>query len=187
MARLRKNETSANITPSTSSAAPARRKTTVRSTPRTRATAKPDTMSTTPAPEEPAATPAVTAVSATAIIEYSPLHEEVATLAYTYWVERGYADGFPNKTGCARKPSYASAPSPRRNLLTYICVIGQQPALNLHVPPRHDNRFHRRIRRLKANHVSLFAINALRAWRRFRLPAQLQFRRHAPAPLAPAG
>lgn len=25
------------------------------------------------------------------------MHEEVATLAYTYWVERGYADGCPEQ------------------------------------------------------------------------------------------
>jgi hypothetical protein len=91
MARLRKNETSGNITSNAASAAPARRKTT--SAPRTRATAKPDAVSTTPAPEEPAATPVVTTLSATAIIEYPPSHREIAALAYTYWVERGYAEG----------------------------------------------------------------------------------------------
>ncbi len=93
MARLRKNETSVNITPNAASAAPARRKTT--SAPRARATANSDAVSTEPAPEEPAATPVVTAVSATAIIEYSPSHKEIAALAYTYWEERGYTEGCP--------------------------------------------------------------------------------------------
>jgi hypothetical protein len=93
MARLRKNETSLNIGPTAASAAPARRT----GTPRTRTTAKTVAASPQPAPQEPGAVSTVTAVSETAIIAYLPAHEEIAARAYTYWVERGYAEGSPEK------------------------------------------------------------------------------------------
>jgi hypothetical protein len=94
MARPRKTETSVNIVPNVASAAPARRKT---AAPRTRATVTPAAMLTQPASEEEVATPVFTAVSEAVRTEYLPSHEEIAALAYTYWVERGYAHGSPDK------------------------------------------------------------------------------------------
>jgi hypothetical protein len=95
MARPRKNETSVNIAPAASSAAPVRRKTA--STPRTRATPKTAGTLSEPAPQEPVAASVVTVVSEAAIVEHMPSHEEVASLAYNYWVERGFAHGSPEQ------------------------------------------------------------------------------------------
>jgi hypothetical protein len=95
MARLRKNETSVNIGPTAASAAPARR--TAAPTPRTRTKAKTDAASTKPAPQEPVDLPTVSAVFEAAIIEYLPSHEEISARAYSYWVDRGYAEGSPEQ------------------------------------------------------------------------------------------
>lgn len=95
MARPRKNETSINIAPASASAAPARRKTA--SATRVRATGKATADSGKPALDELAGASAVTGVSGPGTIEYYPSHEEISALAYSYWVERGYADGCPEQ------------------------------------------------------------------------------------------
>jgi hypothetical protein len=81
-----------NITPT---AAPARR--TAAPAPRTRTKAKTDAALTTPAAQEPVDVSAVTAISEAAIIEYLPSHEEISARAYSYWVERRYAEGSPEQ------------------------------------------------------------------------------------------
>jgi hypothetical protein len=105
MARLRKNETSVNMPPA-APAPPARRKTAA--APRTRKASKPEARSKETETEELVAAvteklaepaveldtaPQVIVTAETALIEYLPSREEIAALAYTYWVERGYADG----------------------------------------------------------------------------------------------
>jgi hypothetical protein len=76
MARLRKTETS--VTLSAAAAAPVRRKAVA--TPRKRTAAASKSTEKNAAVEETAG-------------EMTPLPEEIAALAYSYWVQRGYADG----------------------------------------------------------------------------------------------
>jgi hypothetical protein len=89
MARLRKNETSVNTAPAASAAATARR---VTSAPRKRVTAKSAAGESAEPVEE--ALSAADSISETAI-EYEPSREEISALAYSYWVDRGYAEGCP--------------------------------------------------------------------------------------------
>ena len=81
MARLTKQDT--GITSAGSAAAPARRKSA--SAPRKRAIGASVTAD--------AAEPAL----AEPVVEFSPAHEEIASLAYAYWVERGYTSGSPEE------------------------------------------------------------------------------------------
>lgn len=90
MARLRKNETSLNTAPA-ASAATARRTT---AQPRKRVAAK-SSASESAEPVEETLT-AADVISKTAI-EYDPSHEEISALAYSYWVDRGYAEGCPEQ------------------------------------------------------------------------------------------
>jgi hypothetical protein len=91
MARLRKNETSVNTAPAASAAAARRTSATPRK--RTAASSAIDKPV-----EEVGETPtAVTSISETALIEYEPSHEEISAQAYSYWVERGYAEGRPEQ------------------------------------------------------------------------------------------
>jgi hypothetical protein len=86
MARTRKTEP--DIVVSATAAAPARRK-----------------AATTPRKPLPGATkaPAVTVESVPAVTfesvvtRYSPTNEEIAALAYSYWVARGHQDGCPEE------------------------------------------------------------------------------------------
>lgn len=100
MARLRKNDPTVNTAPATaaSAAAPAPRRTAA--APHKRSTAKgPANFTQTP---EPAASqqvpePAIeNVIEAQAVgIESAPTREQIAALAYSYWVERNYAPGSP--------------------------------------------------------------------------------------------
>lgn len=116
MARLRKNDTTVNTAPAAAAgaAAPARHRA---ATPRKRSAAK-STANVNEAPVESAAeliaeiagtpveiieTVSATGVAQTAIAaepqiemaSYTPSHEEISVLAYSYWVERNYAPGSP--------------------------------------------------------------------------------------------
>jgi hypothetical protein len=91
MARLRKNETSVNTAPAASAAATARRTT---AQPRKRVAVKSAAGESVEPVEELLA--AVDSISETAI-EYEPSHEEISALAYSYWADRGYADGCPEQ------------------------------------------------------------------------------------------
>jgi Protein of unknown function (DUF2934) len=95
MARPRKNETSINITPASASAAPARRKTA--SATRARATSKATADSGKPALDELSGASEVPGASRPETIDYRPSHDEISALAYSYWVERGYAEGCPEQ------------------------------------------------------------------------------------------
>jgi hypothetical protein len=99
MARLRKNETSINIT--SAAAAPARRKTVA--APRKRAAAESSSpvteAATAETTAEPNAEPTVDPISEI-VFPYAavtPTSEQIAALAYSYWVERGYTDGSPQQ------------------------------------------------------------------------------------------
>jgi Protein of unknown function (DUF2934) len=81
MARIRKTETAVTVSASGSAAAPARRKTAA--SPRT--------------PHTPAATEATAMVVESVAIRYSPAPQEIAELAYSYWVSRGYQGGCPEE------------------------------------------------------------------------------------------
>jgi hypothetical protein len=122
MARLRKNETSAGI--QGASAAPARRKSA--STPRKRTTAQPETVGEMESQETVAAAEPVAAIAVESVIVpagtpevipavietvleavpdmvaeivtvVTPSRDEIAALAYSYWVQRGYANGCPEQ------------------------------------------------------------------------------------------
>lgn len=103
MARLRKNENSVNITPAAGGAATARRKTA--SAPHKPAATNAYDILTEPEPEASmqAAAPVaeaggrVTEAKRTAMIEYLPTRETIAALAYSFWVERGCAEGSPEQ------------------------------------------------------------------------------------------
>ncbi len=120
MARLRKNDTTVNTSPAAaaSAAAPARRRTAA--APRNRSKAQnadninaKSTTKSAEAPEEMVAEDATDITSAPlefiettseAVLvetagapaaEYAPSREEIAALAYSYWVDRNYAPGCP--------------------------------------------------------------------------------------------
>jgi hypothetical protein len=78
MAKTRKTEPDLMV--SAAAAAPARRK--IASAPR-----KP----------RPAATTTAAAVVESVVAPYSPPQEEIAALAYSYWVTRGYQGGCPEE------------------------------------------------------------------------------------------
>jgi len=86
MARKRISESEIAVSQSAAGAAPARRKTAV--------TRKKHTPATSVA--EPLAEAA--SVSEQPILThsgYQPMHDDIAALAYSYWVARGYRDGSP--------------------------------------------------------------------------------------------
>lgn len=77
MARIRKTEPAVVVSPTGVAAAPARRKTA--------------TTQRTPRPATANEAKAVTVE--TVAVRYSPAPEEIAELAYSYWVSRGYPGG----------------------------------------------------------------------------------------------
>ena len=92
MARLRKNETTVGGAQTGSAAAPVRRSS---AAPRKRAAAQSGPGETVGQTEEiPAAT---SAVSEAVFIEFAPSHDEISALAYSYWADRGYAEGCPEQ------------------------------------------------------------------------------------------
>jgi hypothetical protein len=78
MAKTRKTEPDLMV--SAAAAAPARRK-----------------IATAPRKPRPAATTTAAAVVESVVAPYSPLQEEIAALAYSYWVTRGYQGGCPEE------------------------------------------------------------------------------------------
>jgi Protein of unknown function (DUF2934) len=84
MARKRTSETEIAVSPSAAAAAPARRKT---------AAPQHKKRSTATSVAEPLAEPD----SAPAAPAYQPTHEDIAALAYSYWVARGYQGGSPEE------------------------------------------------------------------------------------------
>jgi hypothetical protein len=91
MARTRKTEP--DLVVSAAAAAPARRNTaTAQRKPRPSATATAAATAATPATDS---APAVTVEEV--LDRRSPAQEEIATLAYSYWVMRGYEDGCPEE------------------------------------------------------------------------------------------
>jgi hypothetical protein len=78
MAKIRKTEPDVMV--SAAAAAPARRKAV-----------------TAPRRQRPAATTTPDATVESVAASYSPAQEEIAALAYSYWVTRGYQDGCPEE------------------------------------------------------------------------------------------
>jgi hypothetical protein len=78
MAKTRKTEPDLMV--SAAAAAPARRK-----------------IATSPRKARPATTTTPAAMVESAAAAYSPAPEEIAALAYSYWVTRGYQDGCPEE------------------------------------------------------------------------------------------
>jgi len=78
MARTRKTEPEVIV--SAAAAAPARRKTV-----------------TAPGKPRPAATKTQAATVESVVVRYSPKQEEIAALAYSYWVIRGHQGGCPEE------------------------------------------------------------------------------------------
>jgi Protein of unknown function (DUF2934) len=86
MARTRKTES--DIVVSAATAAPARRKpATAARKPLAAATKAPVALA------EAAPAAAIESV----VVQYTPTNEEIAVLAYSYWVTRGYQDGCPEE------------------------------------------------------------------------------------------
>lgn len=94
MARPRNTESSVNAARAAGSAAAPSRRT---AAPRKRTAAKQtseipsqtEELVASDVTSEPVAASVVEAV----VTEYTPTHEEISALAYTYWIERGYTDG----------------------------------------------------------------------------------------------
>lgn len=86
MARNRKTEPEMIVSPA--AAAPARRK--AATAPR-----KPRPAASKASAETVESAPDVTIGSV--VVRYSPTNEEIAALAYSYWVTRGYRDGCPEE------------------------------------------------------------------------------------------
>lgn len=86
MARIRKTEPA--VTVSAAAAAPARRKTAT-------ATQKPTASVQKPSPSS--ATGAEAAIVESVEVPSLPKQEEIAILAYSYWVSRGYQGGCPEE------------------------------------------------------------------------------------------
>ena len=78
MAKTRKTEPDVMV--SAAAAAPARRK-----------------IATAPRNPRPAAATTPTAAVASVVALYAPAQEEIAALAYSYWVTRGYQGGCPQE------------------------------------------------------------------------------------------
>ncbi len=99
MARLRKNETGINIT--ASGAAPARRK--AAETQRKRSIAQPESQAEIATPQLIADTiteteiESATFTSRESAVDFLPTQQDIAALAYTYWVERGCSEGNPEQ------------------------------------------------------------------------------------------
>jgi hypothetical protein len=89
MARVRKNEMSADMNAAAS--APVRRRTVPPA--RKRTPSKPDGAAGELEQDESLPELAVAVISEPALVEYAPAHEEIAALAYAYWLERGCFGG----------------------------------------------------------------------------------------------
>jgi len=86
MARIRKTEPA--VTVSAAAAAPARRKTATGNQKSTASVQKPSPLS---------ATETNAAIVESVEVPNSPKQEEIAVLAYSYWVSRGYQGGCPEE------------------------------------------------------------------------------------------
>jgi len=84
MARKRTSETEIAVSQSAAAAAPARRKTAASQHKKR-------------SPASPVVEPLAESVTAPVTAAYEPTHEDIAALAYSYWVERGCQGGSPEE------------------------------------------------------------------------------------------